>query len=409
MINFTAWPEMLAWPYLILKGWLPYKDIAIAHTPLMLYELALFYKIFGVGIMQLKIYTWLLVILNSGLLYFVAKEIYKKKVALISLLLYLPLVIVFEGNGLWFELALTPYAIFLFYLLKKKEWMWSGIVFVLGFLTKQTFVYFLLPIFVLYFSKKIKLDNLRKIIIGSGAALLSFLFLLLIFGIADDFYYWAVNFGVFYLPKAGGQMSLPSIKQFLFAFSPFVFSIFTPELIPWVIAGVMGVYPRWGLFHFQAALPFLAISLSLILASKKDKYIKYVVVIFMSLFLIIGIKRQLGFTTRFLETDVVKAINIINNQEDINNIYVVNYWDNIYALTETVPSTKPLIPYIPWYLDYEDDKKLILDKLKLNFPGAIVVKDRNDLNWKELKQFVEKYYTCQEVEDSVEVCLLNND
>ena len=53
-LKFTAWPEMTLWPYLITKGWLPYQDIAIAHTPLMIGLLAIVYKIFGVGILQLK-------------------------------------------------------------------------------------------------------------------------------------------------------------------------------------------------------------------------------------------------------------------------------------------------------------------------------------------------------------------
>ena len=50
LLKFTAWPEMLLWPYLITKGWLPYRDIAIAHTPLMLIDLSIFNKIFGFGI-----------------------------------------------------------------------------------------------------------------------------------------------------------------------------------------------------------------------------------------------------------------------------------------------------------------------------------------------------------------------
>jgi 4-amino-4-deoxy-L-arabinose transferase-like glycosyltransferase len=161
--RFTAWPEMLAWPYLILQGWLPYKDIAIAHNPLMLLELSMFYKLFGVGILQLKIYTWLLILLNAGLLCFVVnnlKEDRDKKTKLyknsgiISAILYILLVIVFEGNGLWFDLALTPYAILLYYLLTKKEYLFSGVVFVLGFLTKQTFIYLALPIFIFLIQNK---------------------------------------------------------------------------------------------------------------------------------------------------------------------------------------------------------------------------------------------------------------
>ena len=51
-LKFTPWPEMLVWPYLILKGWFPYQDIAIAHTPVLLADLAIFGKIFGVGLVS---------------------------------------------------------------------------------------------------------------------------------------------------------------------------------------------------------------------------------------------------------------------------------------------------------------------------------------------------------------------
>jgi len=164
-INFTAWPEMLAWPYLMLQGWLPYKDIAIAHNPLLLLDLAIFYKLFGVGIIQLKIYTWILIAINAYLVYFVSNKFWNKKVAVISSVLYLLLTIVYEGNGLWFDLALTPFAILLYYFLRQKNYLWSGIIFMLGFLTKQTFIYFLLPVAVeIVLSTKYKV--LKKIYLG---------------------------------------------------------------------------------------------------------------------------------------------------------------------------------------------------------------------------------------------------
>ena len=59
--KFTAWPEMLLWPYLSIHNLLPYRDIAVAHTPLLIAALSITYKIFGVGILQLKIFTWILI------------------------------------------------------------------------------------------------------------------------------------------------------------------------------------------------------------------------------------------------------------------------------------------------------------------------------------------------------------
>ncbi len=418
--RFTAWPEMLAWPYLILQGWLPYKDIAIAHNPLMLLELSMFYKLFGVGILQLKIYTWLLILLNAGLLCFVVnnlKEDRDKKTKLyknsgiISAILYILLVIVFEGNGLWFDLALTPYAILLYYLLTKKEYLFSGVVFVLGFLTKQTFIYLALPIFIFLIQNKKELfNNFKKLFIGSLIILVPFIVILQSFGILDDYYKWAIEFSIFYLPNVEGQIQLPSLNQFIFAIIFFFPLFFTKDiiLILFALAASLGVYPRWELFHFQPALPFIVIAfLSLISNKKINQYVKYFVALIMITFLVIGIKRQLGVNTRFFESDVKNVVTQVNNLNlEKRSLYVVNYWDNIYALTHTTPS-KPLIPYIPWYLSYKDNLDKIVTNLKTEVPEVIIIGKREKTN-NNLYDFIDKYYSCTYVEKEVELCRKNS-
>src|SRR3990172_10040097 len=78
-LKFTAWPEMTFWPYLMLKGWFPWRDIAIAHTPLLLVDLTIFYKIFGLGLVQLKVYTWILILATDFLLFWVARRLWDKQ------------------------------------------------------------------------------------------------------------------------------------------------------------------------------------------------------------------------------------------------------------------------------------------------------------------------------------------
>ncbi|PJE69384.1 hypothetical protein COU96_00030, partial [Candidatus Shapirobacteria bacterium CG10_big_fil_rev_8_21_14_0_10_38_14] len=99
---------MILWPYFILKGLLPYRDIAMAHNPLLIFDLAIFYKIFGISLFNLKIYTWVLILLTDLLIYWVAKKITKReKVALLSLAFYVLWQPFFEGNGVWFDLVLA--------------------------------------------------------------------------------------------------------------------------------------------------------------------------------------------------------------------------------------------------------------------------------------------------------------
>lgn len=408
-ITFTAWPEMLAWPYLILQGWLPYRDIAIAHNPLLLLDLVIFFKLFGVGIIQLKIYTWILIATNVYLTYYVGKKFWGTKTAILSSVIYLLLSIVYQGNALWFDLALTPFALLLYLFLKEKKYVWAGVVFALGFLTKQTFVYFALPVAIAMIKDNgLKIKEFSKFIFGLIPVFAIFTLYLFTNNLISDYYNWAMKFGIFYLPTAVGQISFPSLRQFAFAIIPFVFLVWNFDIVIWLfaVAGAMGVYPRWELFHFQPALPFLSIVLATFVYSKRNIFLKSLIIVCTILYMVYGVSRQLGNITRFYEQDVQLVISeLITRNPKPSNLYVVNYWDNIYALTNTLPS-KPLIPYIPWYLDYAESKKIILNNLKSKIPDNVVIGQRGD-EFPELYEFVDKYYTCNIVGKRVELCEKN--
>lgn len=401
MINFTAWPEMLAWPYLMLNGWLPYRDIAIAHNPLLLFDLVIFFKLFGVGIMQLKIYTWILIAFNTWLTFFVTKKFWSQKIGILSAVLYLMFCIIYQGNGLWFDLALTPFALLLYLFVREKKYAYAGLIFALGFLTKQTFIYFLIPVM---FAKV----NLKKFILGGFPVAVIFALILSIFGILDDYYNWAIKFGIFYLPNADGQILLPNLKQLLFAIAPFLIAVLSAEYLvfSFMLVGMLGVYPRWELFHFQPALPFLSIVLASFVYSKRNIFLKSLIIVCSMLYVVYGVGRQLGVNTSFFEPEVQMVTSEITKHKPlVSNIYVINYWDNIYTLSNTFPNS-PLIPYIPWYLDYQGSKQSILDGLKAKSPELIVIGERDKI-FPELYIFVDNYYSCNVVEKKVELCEKN--
>ncbi len=409
MINFTAWPEMLAWPYLMLNGWLPYRDIAIAHNPLLLFDLVIFFKLFGVGIMQLKIYTWILIAFNTWLTFFVTKKFWSQKIGLLTSVLYILFCIIYQGNGLWFDLALTPFALLLYLFVREKKYAYAGLIFALGFLTKQTFVYFALPVAIaIVQSTEYKVLRIKQFLLGGFPVAVIFALILSIFGILDDYYNWAIKFGIFYLPNADGQILLPNLKQFIFAISPFGVLIFNSELliITFALVGALGVYPRWELFHFQPALPFLSIVLASFVYSKRNIFLNSLIIVCSMLYVVYGVGRQLGVNTRFFEPEVQKVTSEITKHKPlVSNIYVINYWDNVYALTNTFPNS-PLIPYIPWYLDYQGSKQSILDGLKAKSPELIVIGERDKI-FPELYIFVDNYYSCNVVEKKVELCEKN--
>jgi hypothetical protein len=381
-LKFTAWPEMTLWPYLMLKGWLPYRDIAIAHTPLLFIDLIIVYGLFGVGLWQLKIYTWLLILLTDGLLFWIIKKLWDEKVALLSLAFYIPLQLFYEGNGLWFDLALAPMALIIFYLLKKKNYIWAGISWALAFLIKQTAFWFLIPIALTLLEGKI-MKNSRKFVAGFLFFFLPFLAVIWLLGILPEFIYWTYEFGVKILPMATGQISMPTLRQFIVAIFPFSILLFSnqkdvSEITPWVALGIFGAFPRWGLFHFQPALPFLAIAGGLLIKDlrKMKSLMRFVLmgvlILTMALFLR-SFSREWGGGDRFFEQEFMKIVSYVKeNTQPNDEIYALNTWDSVYALSNTLPAVGPWVPHLSWYMELPEVQEDIVSSLDIVRPKLII-------------------------------------
>ncbi len=413
-LGFTAWPEMTLWPYLVLKGWLPYRDIAVAHNPLLIFGLAGFYKIFGLSLLSLKIFSWLVILLTDVLVYVTANKLTKNYgMALLSLAFYILWQPFFEGNGLWFDLALAPIALLIFYSLWVKKFFWSGIFLGLAILIKQTAVWFIVPLIgQIWLMGLINKKNLTKLVMGGVLPLLGLVAYLFFTGTLADFYFWAVKFGIFYLPKAPGQVLLPTIKQILALAVPFGLllpAIFLQKerklilvLLVWFLFASLGVYPRWSLFHFQPALPFLVIISGLVLWQsyagspkifEERKGIFFVPhknflgdlsvalqLIFLAIIMIGTVYFQARFYRlnwgqgdRFFEKETLfMAQWLKENTRPGQKIFIFNSWDNLYALSDTLPATRPWVPILPWYLEYPGIQEKMVADLEKNKPKLIV-------------------------------------
>ncbi len=422
--RFTAWPEMLLWPYLILKGWLPYKDIAIAHTPFLFTDLSLFFKIFGFGLVQLKLYTWLVIFFTDCLIYLVAKRLWGIKVALIGLLTYIPLQLFYDGNGLWFDLVLAPLALLIYYCLQKQRYLWAGLLWAIAFLTKQTAFWFLIPVFVVLVK-----GNLFKGLkgFGKGIVIIFIPALLIIYfsGMFPDFYYWAIKFAIGILPTASGQVYLPSIKQLLVAIFPIAILFLarlrlhkpSTTLLLWGVFGALGAYPRWELFHFQPGLPFLAIGLAIMLFdfSKLKIIEKSILLIGLVLFLVViarQTERAWGQEDRFFEPQILQiSAYIKNNTSENDQIYVFNSWDNIYVLSDRLPATRPWIPQLSWYIKISGVQEKMVSKLSENRPKLIVVGQYNEMDkWvyepEQILDFISQNYQVKDKIGDLSILIL---
>ena len=391
--QFTAWPEMLFWPYLILKGWLPYRDIGIAHSPLLILTLTFFYKVFGLGIFQQQIFGRGLVLLTDILIFLVLKRLFDKKTALLALFFYIPFQVYYAGNGVWFDHALTIFPITIFFFLQKKNYFLVGLLWALAFFTKQTAVWFLLPILL----AKPGLSFIKGALFIVGL----FSLILLLSGLQNDYLDWTIRFGVGILPGLAGKLtSLRLLFASLFPFTIFIPLLFrkekhAPALFIWSVAAAMGTLPRFELFHFQPALPFLAVSFALSL--KKPYWLTFLIIFSTTVLISRGLVRNMFKQVRFQadrDKEIVKIVDDLTESGEF--IFVTNYWDNLYPLTDTLPITRPFIPQLPQYLSqpgFEDENVNDL----ISNPPKIVVRGRftgvdDPFRFEKTNDFVDNHY-----------------
>ncbi len=426
-LKFTAWPEMTLWPYLITKGWLPYRDIAIAHTPLMLFKLAIFYKIFGTGILQLKIFTWILILILDFLVFWVGKKLWSIKTALIALGSFIFWQLFFDGNGLWFDLFMGVPVLISYYFIKKKKNFWAGIFWAIAFLSKQTAVWFLLPIGLeLTQSTRYLIQNFKKFIIGVFLVTITSVLVLWSLGILPGFYEWAIHFGIIVLPKAQGQIQLPDLKNLVVSAFPFL--IFIPliwktgrkniNLLIWAVAGSLGAYPRFEYFHFQPAIPFLAIATGIFFSDKflKEKLIKIFLFFYIlgSIYLFGGFfMRNFNEGVRFYESDVQDLVLYVKyNTNPGDKIFVMNWWDNIYALSDTLPAVDPWMPQLSWYTELPGIQDKMVEDLKNSKPKIILLNSYSESGLsayipQKVYDYVTVNYVLREKVDGIEILISN--
>jgi hypothetical protein len=427
-LKFTAWPEMVLWPYLLLQGLLPYKDIAMAHSPLLVLKLAVVYKIFGVGILQLKVFTWLVIILTDVLVFAISNKLWKKKVALFSVITYVVLQLFYDGNGLWFDLLLAPLAIATFYVTITKKYFFTGILFALMFLTKQTAIWFLFPIAISVSKGKLPVikEAVTKFVLGNAVVFTIFLLLLITFGLLPDFYNWAVSFGLFILPRSVGQIQLPDIKNLIVSLFPF--SLFIPLLLVkrmkiknlamWTMAGILGAYPRFEYFHFQPGIAFLAFGTSIFFVTfnKKDILSKILIPVYVVCCFYLSfsfVVRNYNEGVRFYEANVQEVAQYVREHTvPGDKIFVLNWWDNIYALTNTLPATDPWVPQLFWYQELPGIQDAEVENMAKSKPKLIVFQDYSDTGLasykpKILYNFITANYKFVQKIDGVNILIPN--
>lgn len=403
-LQFTAWPEMLAYPYLRNNDFLIYKDMIHPYPPLLTMGLSWMYGLFGYDVWVLKVSAWIIILASSLLVFFTTWEITQKYAYAVTTLGFYVLFQPFlEGNMLWFDIAIVPLILLgLLFLLKEKLFL-SGLFLATAVLTKQTAgIYFIFALLYLLFIKKISINQLKSIFYGPIIFGIPFLIRLFQENALEDFVNWVF---IYPLTKWGDiigyvqmELSVSDWRIILLLFAPLVLIIFNLRILKnkafqilflFLIGSLISIYPRFSFFHFQASLAILVIIYGYLLSKIRISRMPIVLCLLFLAVIFITIHRpalNLNWQkeTRFYNKQDLELAKVISgNVGEDRQIYLFGLHSNLYVLSNTLPP-KRWTDNFSWYLEIPGVQEEILSRWSQNPPGKIFWRTPSKGNWFDL-------------------------
>ncbi len=406
-LQFTAWPEMVSFPYLINNGFVLYKDAIHAYPPLLVTVLAILFKFFGYKLIVLQLFGWISILISDILIFFIVKKITDSKyLPIVSVLVYALLQPILEGNMVWPDLFLIPFLLSTFLLLLKKKYLYAGIALGLALLTKQTAIFYIAcSIFYLFISER-RRKVFVNFFVGIAICLVPLLPVLVKQNSLQDFLNWAIIYPSAFWTKFPGYVQIiPSKREFVLLailITPLLYlilrngKIIKDKLFVFLLfmfgAGLIGVYPRFSFFHFQPALVFLIVLYSYVLRNLNPKFLYIICLIPAFVFLVNFRTLKIG-EARFWGEDDVKLGELIGNRTNKDEtIYLLGLNSNLYAFADRQPS-KPWLDNFGWYLEIPGVQEKVVDSFEKNPPSNIYWRTPDNGNWYDLGVYQPKQIT----------------
>ncbi len=401
-LKFTAWPEMLSYPYLRNNGYLLYKDMVHPYPPVLTMALSIIYKLFGYRLIVVKVFTWLIVLANDVLIFLIVKKmVNSERWAVISVLFYVLIQPFLEGNQLWFDLAIVPAILLSTYYILQKKYFWSGLFLGVAILTKQTAgLYLVFGILYIAFKEK-NFKKLLEFIIGPIILFLILLLRLITEEAVSGFFNWVLIYPFVWWSKFPGYVQMVLTRREIAILTllviPVTLLIFKLKnnlfkdknlviLISSILVSSILVYPRFSFFHLQLSIAFCAILYGVFLSKLKFSYIlhtTYCILLFVLICLPV-LKTDWKKETRFWGKEdlaVAKMITEATNPED--KIYLSGLHSGLYVLVERLPP-KPWVDNYGWYLEIPDVQDEVIQKWSENKPKIVFTNTPQEGNWYDL-------------------------
>lgn len=373
-LSFTVWPEMLLMPYLMHRGFELYRDMIVPWTPGLVWMLSGWFGIVGLSVDRLKLLTWVLIAGIDVLIFFIARRRYGVRAAIVALFSFVVLQPLFDGNGLWFDLAVVPLLLVAF---GSQNPLFLGP----AFLIKQSVIW-TMPLFFRQWKKL-----LVGIFISIGVSIIWFWHRQTL----PSYLFWAYDYTFRIFPTMPGHHDFATWRQWGFALSPMVlillFRFMTARSIKWIIdphdpatwmiLALPFAIPRFGFFHFQPSIAFLALTIGKCVTLQSGKITRFkkllatqqrLIVLCFFVYCLIFWLRVSTFDwqkpDRFLGTNQFQfAARVALETKKDEPVLIVNGPELVYVLTDRIPP-KPWFTQFPWFLELPGFQEHVVEKFK---------------------------------------------
>lgn len=390
-LRFTAWPEMVSYPYLFNHGFELYSDFIYPYSPLLTWMLATGYEIFGYKLLVMKIFVWALILVNDWLIYLIIRKITQSQwMAMTGVGMYVFLQPFFEGNMVWFDVVVaTPILVGLYFLIPKRNYLGAGMALGAACLVKQTAVIFVVlgvgyGLYIEAERRKISRLLIGPVVMGFGLA--GWVWCQ---GGLENMLKWTLVYPLTEWGKYPGyvEMSVTAdqLKALILLAVPVIILMRRKKqnekglLMVFLAGALIMVYPRFSYFHLQTALAVMAI-IWVIAVNQKSGVMNYGLVGIMILGMWLGNHRQVvarewGGEARFWGREDREKAEVINGViTEGERVFLLGEQSGLYAMAGRLPP-KPWTDNFGWYLEIEGVQEEMIRGWEEN-PGEAVI-------WKE--------------------------
>ena len=418
---YVVEPEMTLLPWLVNNGWYLYKDAINQHPPLLIWLIAALTG--GDPGWPLHALVTAVHIATLMLTYVVGSKLLSPAGGLIALILAEVWGVGFNSASLWYDSVLAPFylGVLLLVVLYQKEFggaqssmrssiylaAGAGLLLGIGLGIKQH-VIIAVPFVVLaiWHYREGRTARLGAFAVGLTLPLVMIAIVFAMQGTLDEAWYWVVAYSLtgnyaqaaalapptqYWVPLVGFCLPLLALAAVLPRY--LAHKTFFPTGITFaglLVASLLPVYPRFGAFHLQSAVPLLAIASGAAImpawhalrsAVPKERLLGGLSVSLIATNAVVGVwiwaqvlyvDSLVGGPTTPYAATLAPLSAWVDTHATHNTIFIYGLDSTLYRVLEEQPP-KPWIPQLSWILQSHNSEERLWDGVEQVRPEAALV------------------------------------